>query len=76
MSRVFVIVDTTQLRGVSLGQLAAYAAMVGLVKLQSGAHGDAGPSILKLFEQTAAAAPAGLTDLDQALLKSLYANSR
>lgn len=76
ISRVFVIVDSRRLRGVARGQLADYIAMVGLGKPRSGAHADEGQSILQLFERTPAAAPAGLTDSDQAQLRALYVNSR
>jgi hypothetical protein len=69
---VFVIADQGRLRGMALGQFADYVAMVGLAKLKPDAHlGDA-PTILKLFDGAPEAAPAGLTDWDQAFLKSLY----
>src|SRR6185437_11844050 len=75
-SRVFVIVDQTRLHGVTFGQLADYVAMVGFAKLRPGAHlGDA-PTVLKLFDGAPQAAPAGLTDWDQAFLKSLYATEQ
>jgi hypothetical protein len=73
---VLVIVDQTQLQGVSRGQLADYIAMVGLAEIKPGANlGDA-PTILRLFDGASQPAPAGLSDLDQALLRSLYLNSR
>jgi hypothetical protein len=50
--------------------------MVGLAKLKAGARlGDA-PTILKLFDGAPDVAPAGLTDWDQAFLKSLYATEQ
>ncbi len=76
ISRVFVIIDATQLRGAARGQLADYIAMVGLVKLRSGAHADPASSILRLFDRGPAATPAGMTDADRTLLKSLYVNNR
>jgi hypothetical protein len=73
---VFVIVDRRRLQGVKLGQLADYVAIVGFAKLKPGAHlGDA-PTILKLFDGTPQAAPAGMTDWDQAFLKSVYATDQ
>jgi hypothetical protein len=61
MSRVLVVIDQARLQGVSLGQF------------KVGAHlGDA-PTILKLFDDTPQAAPAGMSDWDRAFLKSLYA---
>jgi hypothetical protein len=75
-SRVFVIVDSTHLHGVQLGQLADYVAMTGLAKLKPGAQlGDA-PTILKLFDGAPRDAPAGLTEWDQTFLKSLYATDQ
>jgi len=74
--RVFVIVDQTRLHGVTFGQLADYVAMVGLAKLKPGARlGDA-PTILKLFNGAPRAAPPGMTDWDQAFLKSLYGTNQ
>jgi len=66
----FVVVDQTHLRGVTRGQLADYVTMVSLAKFRS-AHAD-DATILKLFDAAPQAAPAGLTDYDQALLKALY----
>jgi hypothetical protein len=81
-TRVVVVVDQTRLQGVSPGQLADYIAMVGfaeikpLAEIRPGAPlGDA-PTILKLFDAAQGTAPTGLSDWDQAFLKSLYANSR
>lgn len=72
LSRVFVIVDQTQLHHVTLAQLADYVAMAGFAKLKPDAPlGDA-PTILSLFNGTSESAPAGLTEWDQTFLKSLY----
>jgi hypothetical protein len=73
LSTVFVVIDQARLQGVSHGQLADYIGMVSLTRLKPEARlGDA-QSILKLFDGAPQAAPAGLTDWDQAFLKSLYA---
>jgi hypothetical protein len=74
-STVFVVVDQTRLKGVARGQFADYVSMVSLARLQSDSLGDA-PTILRLFDGAPQAAPAGLTDWDQALLKSLYATDQ
>jgi hypothetical protein len=75
-SYVFVIVDQARLQAVSRGQFADYVAMVGLADIKPGVHlGDA-PTILKLFDGAPQAAPAGLSDWDQAFLKSLYATQQ
>jgi hypothetical protein len=72
-SRIFVIADQRRLQGVSRGQFADYVAMIGLAELKTGAElGDA-PTILKLFDGEPQTAAAGMSDWDQAFLKSLYA---
>ena len=76
LSRVFVIVDQTQLHRVMLRQLADYVAMSGFAKLKPNARlGDA-PTILTLFNGASEAAPTGLTNWDQAFLRSLYATEQ
>jgi hypothetical protein len=75
-ARIFVIADQARLHGVTLGQFADYVAMVGLAKITRDARlGDA-PSILKLFSGAPEAAPAGMSDWDQAYLKSLYSTEQ
>jgi hypothetical protein len=76
LERVFVVVDKSQLRGVTRGQLADYVALVALADLKPGAKlGDAA-TILRLFAGTPQQAPAGMTDWDRAFLKSLYATDQ
>jgi hypothetical protein len=71
-SRILVIADQTRLKGVTLEQFADYVAMVGLARLNPNAHlGDA-PTILRLFNGSPQGAPAGMSDWDQAFLRSLY----
>ncbi len=72
LSRVFVVVDQKQLRHVKLGQLADYVAMAGFAKLKPDAPLGDTPTILRLFNGMADAAPAGMTDWDRTFLKSLY----
>ncbi len=74
--RVFVISDQTRLRGLTIGQFADYVAMVGLAELKPGARLDDAPTILKLFDGAPQAAPAGMTDWDEAFLRSLYATNQ
>jgi hypothetical protein len=74
-ARVLVIVDRTRLQGVSRGQLADYIAMVGFAEIKPDARLDGEiPTILRLFEGAPQAAPAGLSEWDEAFLRSL--NSR
>jgi len=70
--RVFVIVDASQVRGVTLGQFADYVALIGLAQLEPADSLADAPTILKLFNGAPQAAPAGMTDWDRAFLKSLY----
>ena len=70
-SSVIVVVDTKQMRGVTLGQLAAYVALTGLAEVDLSAHDGAIPTILQLF-QAGAHPPLDLTAWDRALLYGLY----
>jgi len=70
--RVFVIIDMTRLQGLSREQVADYAAMVGFAELTGAIPPEDDPTILRLFETPPHAAASGLTDWDQAFLKSLY----
>lgn len=74
--RVFVIVDPTKFKRVSLGQLADYVAMTGLSQIKSDARLNNAPSILTLFDGPPEAASAGLTDWDRAFLKSCYSTQQ
>jgi hypothetical protein len=76
MKQVYVVVDPTKFKGVKLGQLADYIAMAGLaqIKLDPKVAGD--PTILTLFDKDPQAASAGLTEWDQAFLKSFYASEQ
>ena len=74
--QVFVIVDPTRFKGVTLGQLADYVAMVGLSQIKAdGRLGDA-PTILTLFNRPAREASAGITEWDQAFLKAVYSTDQ
>jgi hypothetical protein len=74
--RVLIIVNARQTQGISIGQLADYSAMIGLADIKPGATlGDA-PTILKLFDGGPEAAPDGMSEWDQAYLKSLYSTSQ
>jgi hypothetical protein len=71
-NKVFVIIDPTRFKGVSLGQLADYAAMTGLAQVKADARVGDAPTILTLFDKAPGAASPGLTDWDRAFLKSVY----
>jgi len=72
IKKIYVVVDLTRFKGVKLGQLADYVSMAGLaqIKLDPKVAGD--PTILTLFDTGPEAASAGLTEWDQAFLKSFY----
>jgi hypothetical protein len=76
LGTVFVIADANRLRKVTRGQFADYVAMVGLAKLNVGAHLDDAPTILKLFNGEPQEASAGMSEWDQAFLRSLYATDQ
>jgi hypothetical protein len=70
---ICIVIDKGHLQGVTLGQLADYIAMVGFTQIRPSAQlGDA-PTILRLFDGAPQAAPPGMSDWDQAFIKSLYA---
>jgi hypothetical protein len=71
--RVYVVVDSTQFKGVKLGQLADYVSMAGLAQIKLDPHLAGDSTILTLFDTDPRAASAGLTDWDRAFLKSIYA---
>jgi hypothetical protein len=71
LSSIMVIVDARRLKGVSFGQVAAYAAMVGLVQIRPEANVGDAPSILNLFASPGKAPP-GLTAWDESFLKAAY----
>jgi len=69
---VYVIVDEAQLHGVSQRQFADYIAMVSLAEIKPTPQLHDVQFILTLFAGSSQAAPAGLSNWDQAFLKSLY----
>ena len=76
IKRVFVVVDPTKFKGVSLGQLTDYIAMASLAQIKLNTHVADDPTILALFDQSPKAASDGLTDWDRAFLKSVYSTEQ
>jgi hypothetical protein len=74
--RVFVVVDLAHLRGVTRGQIADYVGIVALAQLDTGIGLGDSPTILKLFDGAPEAAPAGLSDWDEAFLRALYSTEQ
>jgi hypothetical protein len=73
---VIIVVDSKRLKGVALGQLADYVAMVGLAKIDPEANVGGAPSILRTFAASAGNSeepvPASMTAWDQGFLRGLY----
>jgi hypothetical protein len=76
LASVIVVVDTTRLPDLNVGQLADYVALVGLAEVHLEADPGSTATILRLFDQAADSLPPGLSDFDQALLKGLYATEQ
>jgi hypothetical protein len=72
LTLALVIVDTNLAKGLNYGQIADYAAMVGLTDIELGADVGDAPTILRLFAESEEARPPGLTAWDQAFLSALY----
>lgn len=73
LASVLVLIDTARIKGIELGQLADYIAMVGFAVLDPGADAGSAPTILRLFTTTGAPPPKHLSDWDEAFLKAIYA---
>jgi hypothetical protein len=69
---VLVVVDLKLVKGYQWAQVADYIAMSGLAKINRNRSVADAPSVLNLFDLSAAAAPSSLTDWDRAFLKALY----
>jgi hypothetical protein len=71
-TQTLVVVNSTRLQGIQLGQISDYVAMAGLVEVDDDVNlGDA-PSILRLFSASPDKRPEALTEWDRAFLKALY----
>lgn len=69
---VFVVVDQKRLPKVSIGQFADYVTLVGLAAIYPDVRPEGRATILSLFDAARQAAPAGLTEWDNAFLKAVY----
>jgi hypothetical protein len=72
ISTAIIVVDLPRMKGVNMGQLADYAAMVGLAEINLDKVVVSAPSVLRLFSEPAEAPVDGMSPWDRALLKSLY----
>ncbi|HXQ09841.1 MAG TPA: hypothetical protein VN805_02460 [Caulobacteraceae bacterium] len=72
LQSAIVVVDANQVQGFTIGQIADYAAMVGLAELNLDRDLGEAPTILRLFSAAAADRPAGMTDWDKGFLAGMY----
>lgn len=70
-----VVVDLDLIEGLTFGQVADYAAMVGLAKIRPNPELGGATTILSLFETEADSHPTGLTVWDRSFLKAIYATT-
>lgn len=70
ITSVLIVADANKLKHVSLGQLAEYVSIVGLIDIRPDTDGGGAPTILGLFRDPKPVA--ALTPWDRALLYALY----
>jgi hypothetical protein len=70
-----VVVDLTQIEGLTFGQVADYVAMVGLAQIRPNPELGDTSTILGLFAANGADRSKGLTAWDQSFLKAVYATT-
>ena len=76
LQSAIVVVDLNRTEGLSIGQLADYAAMAGLTELKLDADVGDAPTILRLFRVPPTERPVGLTDWDKGFLAGIYASDQ
>lgn len=69
---VIVVVDLRQTEDLEIAQLTDYVAMISLAQVRRDPDLGTAPTVLRLFDETDAARPQGMSAWDQAFLKSLY----
>src|SRR5262249_10520279 len=74
-TRTLVVIDSSRLAGINLGQISDYIAVAGLVDFDTDGNLCEAPSILCLFTDPSKP-PAGLTEWDRAFLSALYNTDR
>jgi len=71
-TQTLVVIDSTRLQDIQLGQISDYVAMAGLVDFDADADLGDVPSILRLFADVPNERPEGITQWDLAFLSALY----
>jgi len=72
VSSVIIVIDKERIKGLTVGQVADYVAMLGFFETPEEFEKFDAPSILKLFADLGVAKPAEMSSWDRAFLKSLY----
>lgn len=72
LTSALAVVDARQMNGIGLTALADYIALAGLAQLRENADPGDAPTILHLFDASAAARPQELSRWDQDFLNALY----
>ena len=74
LPQTLVVIDSSRLQGIHLGQISDYVAMVGWVDVDVDvdANLEDAPSILRLFTAPPSNPPEGPTEWDRAFLSALY----
>jgi hypothetical protein len=68
-----VIVDLSRMRGINMGQLTDYIAMISLAEIDLDQRVANVPTVLQLFDESGDAPTEGMSLWDKALLRALYA---
>jgi hypothetical protein len=76
ISSVIVVVDSTKIGNINLGQLTDYIGLVGLAQINFEKQPGDVPTILRLFESAGESRPTEMTVWDKALLHALYSTSQ
>jgi hypothetical protein len=72
ITSVILVIDAERVRGLNVGQLADYLAMLGLAEIRLDKDPGPEPTILRLFSETEKEKPQTLSKWDEAFLKALY----
>lgn len=75
LSAVVIVVDSSRIAGVNMGQLADYVSMIGLAQIRPDANTGTAPTILGLFRKSDSL-PQGLSQWDRSFLQALYSTDQ
>jgi hypothetical protein len=72
ITSVIILADADRIRSFNVGQLADYAAIIGMAQIHMLKDPGTAPTILRLFNENIEPQPQGLSPWDKAFLKALY----